>query len=162
VTGGFLVTRVPLKRVLLFLGVLVSSSLISAAIASATASSGMVYDSTLGYQTYLAAYPCREAVIADVADNKGYARTATSTTCGTGKVVSAGFLGVHISAFRDGSFCTFAEQTSASATDTYGLGGHLCSDPAGLQAFYTYAYGLFWNGGGYNYGSNQLSPTQYY
>jgi hypothetical protein len=126
--------------------------------ALATASSGRIYKGTNG-----GVATCTEAVIRDVADNAGYTTTWDYTSCTTAHALSAGWLGAYASGYRDGAYCANTGWAySSTLTHSFGVGAHLCSNPAGSQAFNTIAISKKWTGTGYLTYSSTASPSQNY
>jgi hypothetical protein len=148
-----------MRRWALVLGGLIVVAVVwSGAFALATATSGRVYKSTIAGTRI-----CTEAVIADVADNKGYT-TTWSSTCSSTNSKPPGYLGVRIRGVRDGGFCSSwtGWAVNASTTWSMGLGGYLCTNPGGTQEFQTYAESKFWYSSGYIHFTQTVSPSQNY
>lgn len=104
---------------------------------------------------------CDEAVILPGADNRGYVTVWNQNTCTSAKNVPAGNMGVRIRAWRGGAACsswTVYAHNSASA-HLQGIGGFLCSNPAGLQNFQTQSQIHLWAGANYTDLGSIFSPA---
>ncbi len=148
-----------MRWVALALGGLIAVAVLwSGTFALATATSGRVYKGNVAGTRV-----CTEAVIADVADNKGYT-TTWSSTCSSTNSKPPGYLGVRIRGVRDGGLCSSwtGWAVNASTTWSMGIGGHLCTNPGGTQEFQTYAESKLWYSLGYIYFTQAVSPAQNY
>jgi hypothetical protein len=86
---------------------------------------------------------CGEAQLVATRDAKSFARYATSSTCGTARNSSAGWLGAAVQLYKNGAVCGVTSwKYNASTTGTFGVGAVLCS---GSGSFQTYALSRFWN-----------------
>jgi hypothetical protein len=113
---------------------------------------------------------CVQAGMVDVARNYGqivvFSNSAQNCTAPNYSVPS-GWIGTHLDGWRSsGGVDTYCGDTgiyySTSATSAWQLWSYLCSNPSGTQSFFGYAHGVFWNGSGYTYTGNVLSPSQNY
>jgi hypothetical protein len=108
---------------------------------------------------------CKLAGIENIARNTGVATAHVPSAggCGTPKDLGAGYLGVKISGYRDGSLCgTTTWSYSSSTTDYWQIWSTLCSNPAGSQAFHTVATVRVFVGGSYVTSTTVTSPNQNY
>lgn len=84
-------------------------------------------------------YVCGRAGTVDVADHKAFVSKSSSSTGCNFISATAGTIGAQALGYKDGQFCA---QTSFpvnnSTVTSYGVGNNqLCSNPAGLQNFFT-------------------------
>lgn len=110
---------------------------------------------------------CLQGQIVDTADNRSYTESLTYTygCSGSYSSVPSGYLGANAYGYRDGTFCgSTGWYYSAVSTSLFGVGSHLCSNPAGVQTFFTNAYARHWDesGGLYVQGGPWASPSQNY
>jgi hypothetical protein len=136
----------------------------------ATASSGLIFRmiTWAGDSTYIDS--CIEAVIADVAENKAFIRSAPSPhECGPEQyTMPSGWLGAKADGYLDGAYCGTTGWTySSSDTHLFGVGAFLCANPSGSQVFHTIAWGTVWakqSNGTWIYASpmDVVSPNQNY
>lgn len=131
------------------------------AAALATATSGRIYKGSVAGVRI-----CSESVIADVVDNKGYTTAWANTNCSTAQNQPSGHLGIRIIGLMDGGFCSSwtGYAYNSSSAWSMALGGKLCSNPSGSQAFQTMAQSRKWvaSAGGYSTYSTVISPAQNY
>lgn len=122
---------------------------------SSTISVGSVYGGGKGV--------CSESVIADVADNKAYTSTYSTSYCAYALSSSSGHLGANALGYRDGAYCgSTGFLYNGSATWKFGVGSTLCSNPSGYQTFKTKADSRVWDGASYKDFLMVTSPNQTY
>jgi hypothetical protein len=89
---------------------------------------------------------CNEAQInisRGTATNVGIVRARTTTGCANAKSLRAGYLGVSIYGFRNGSVCGgIGPRYTSSATSAMTVAGSICSNPSGSQYFRTQMLGF--------------------
>lgn len=134
--------------------------------ASASATSGVVFRATTTANGGFVGN-CLESQIVDVGDNKAFVSAwGRASGCGGNLVtVPSGYFGIKAEGFRDGSYCgATAMAYNNSPTFIFGVGGFLCSNPEGSQAFATRASGEAWNETTLSYVtlSTVMSPNQSY
>lgn len=79
-------------------------------------------------------------------DFKAHTYSRTSSSCATAQSRAAGWLGVKFKALKDGVVCyTSATHYNSGTTSGISVGGKVCTDPAGTQAWSTWAYQSAWN-----------------
>ena len=122
--------------------------------------------SAWSYRTAVGAYyGCAQAPIVDVADHRAYSGRTTYSSCTLFVHSSPGYLGAQAFGYKDGAFCASTSfPVNAVTTTTFGIGSNgLCSNPAGLQNFWTCAKSKFYDGSVYlPGGSGPCSPEQSY
>lgn len=130
------------------------------------ASSGQQYRETDWVNGYGYIRSCLEAVITTTstyATNEGanYSRDNSGGVCDGAETLPAGWLGVTLDGYRDGSFCgTTNYYYSDSATAGFGVTTSLCSNPSGTQEFHTTVFGRIYMGAGYLDISGIAGPSQ--
>ncbi len=138
--------------------------------ASATASTGYIYELTTGPYGSTYADNCVNSVIADVANNNAYIESDTDPhDCNTSYAytMASGYLGANADGYKNGAYCgsTGYYYTSGAASG-FGVGQQLCSNPAGSQTFDTVATGTIWDYVSgtwqYVYTNSLTSPNQNY
>lgn len=108
-------------------------------------------------------YTCKLAGIENTAKNTGVATAHVPYSCGTPKTLGAGYLGVRVSGYRDGSYCGSTTWLySTTSTDYWQIWSYVCSNPSGLQEFHTSASIKVWGGSSYYTSSSITSPSQNY
>lgn len=140
--------------------------------ASATASSGILFLGNPVLANGQIIDGCAEAIMADVADSKAfnYAYAPVGAYCSSPQdVLPAGYLGVQVLGYRNGQFCgATALAYSPVPTSGFGIGALLCSNPSGLQSFYSRGYVQYYAGPSYPYENGYVtypgfnSPSQSY
>lgn len=142
-------------------GVLAVVLLLAPAMAHASAFSSWSYRNSVGGTSN----GCARAAIVDTTDHRAYAGRASSSACTSFVSSSPGYLGAQAWGYRSGMFCastTFPVNGTTATTFAIGNNG-LCSNPAGLQNFYTCAQTRFYSGSGYYTGPfGPCSPEQSY
>lgn len=134
-----------------------------AGIAFATATSGRIWRGSPGNSYNV----CAEAVIRDTADNVAYiiAQDLGSGCWSDNNSRPSGWLGTKAIGLRDGGYCgTTGWYYNSSSTWMFGVGSHLCSNPGGVQEFYTKADTRAWNSSTTSYVDylQITSPSQNY
>lgn len=90
---------------------------------------------------------CMEAVIADVADFRGYAYAKQPGGCTNAVNVPAGYLGVNVNGYINGNYCGQTGRFYNAVTSSYmSVGGAICGNPPGPQTFHTTAVSFFYKG----------------
>lgn len=106
---------------------------------------------------------CGQAGIVDVATNYNQGLTKQAGGCATSQVVGAGLLGSEVAGYRNGAYCgDTGIYWSTVATAAWQLWSRVCSNPAGLQTFYTYGRSWAIQSGGGVVGGYVYSPGQQY
>ena len=133
----------------------------ASSVAWATASSGFIFKGNVNGKA-----TCTEAIIADVADNKGWTYVFSAGACSTAQTVPSGHIGVRIRGWRNGGICANwgLYNYNSGTAHAIGVGGKLCSNPAGSQDFQTQANSHRWSTdcGCYFVHSLVTSPAQNY
>lgn len=112
---------------------------------------------------YTSTAMCDQSGILDTAVNYNQALSRTTTACSYIKNLPAGYLGSEVGGWRDGSFCGVSGvYYSTSTTSGWQLWATMCSDPSGLQEFWTTGWAYGWNGSDYNLSAGLTSPHQNY
>jgi hypothetical protein len=129
------------------------------------ATSGVVYKFTQTGESYGTTMICNEAQInisGGTATNVGIVRARTTTGCANAKSLRAGYLGVSIYGFRNGSVCGgIGPRYTSSATSAMTVAGSICSNPSGSQYFRTQMLGFLYRPSTGQYRSaEQYSPNQ--
>jgi len=114
---------------------------------------------------------CDQSGIVDTARNYNQAVSKYYTVAGycgpTNITLPSGYLGTQVSGYRDdgsgGVYCGISSiYYSTVATSAWQLWITLCSNPSGLQAFYSVGYPYGFDGAGYVSGRGTTSPRQSY
>lgn len=157
------------RRILCRLPVLVA--IVAAAIlgssipAYATATSGITFKGNPLLANGQTIDGCAEAVIADVVDFKSfiYSYAPVGAYCSSRQSVPAGYLGTWLTSWKNGQYCGVSETVYNSVTASgWGVGGYFCSNPAGVQGFYTRANSLYYAGPSWPYNNGYaLYPSTY-
>jgi hypothetical protein len=106
---------------------------------------------------------CDQSGILDTAVNYNQALSKTTTGCSYIKDLPAGYLGSEVGGWRDGSFCGFSGvYYSTSTTSAWQLWATMCSNPSGLQEYWTIGWAYGWNGSDYYMSAGLTSPHQNY
>ena len=117
---------------------------------------------------YAASDLCDQSGIVDTARNYNQAVSLHHLTnnyiCNQSNItLPSGYLGTQVAGYRDGTLCGFSQvYYSTVATSAWQLWITLCSNPSGLQTFYSAGWPYGWNGTGYTSGGSTTSPSQNY
>jgi hypothetical protein len=154
--------RAKLATTLIVVGVLLAHP----AVVAATAYSSLVAKANWYPPGYGQSTLCDQSGIVDTARNYNQAvsKYYTNGTCGpTNITLPSGYLGTQVSGYRGGVFCGVSSiYYSTVATSAWQLWITLCSNPSGLQAFYSVGWPFGFNGSGYTSGGGTTSPSQNY
>jgi hypothetical protein len=126
--------------------------------AYAGASSGWILGNHDGSHYY-----CVEATVTSAAYSAGYVESNNADSCGQGFTSPAGDLGMLIEEYVDGYSCgTYGYQYNDVAEAEFPLGDYVCGTAVSGYAYYTFAFGVYWNQGDGNYeeASSATSPDQ--
>lgn len=136
--------------------------------AGATATSGVVFKEEIVLNNGQHISACAEAIIADIADNRGYAYAKQPGGCATAVNVPAGYLGVNVRGYINNNYCGQTNTLyNSNSTNFFGVGAQLCGNPSGNQSFRTQAVTYFYKGPSYQYNQGYkvygtYSPYQTY
>lgn len=160
-----------IPRLHVFAAVLATAMMWSSIPAYATATSGIQFKGNPVLANGQTVDGCAEAIIADVADFKAFNNSyaPVGAYCSTSQSVPPGYLAVFVFGYRNGQYCG---QTGIAYNSTYassfGVGGFICSNPAGSQSFFSSASVGYYAGpsypynNGYAYYPPTVSPSQAY
>src|SRR5690606_35593870 len=122
--------------------------LVGATLPAIAASSGIVFRINVGTPNGQTTALCAKAETdgstnppLNISDSYSY----TTSSCTTRRTLNTGWLGVRLLAIRDGGICgTSAWYNTTSSGSRIGHGGSYCSNPAGIQEFWTYTDSRMW------------------
>jgi hypothetical protein len=159
--------------VVLVMGSVLMGALISfEGVALATATSGDVYKLTTGPYGSTYVDNCLKATITTGADNiadiYSFSDKEPSRCDGSyAYSMPGGYLGIDASGYKNGAYCgSTGYYYNSGPTSGIGVGSKICSNPFGLQTFYTVATGEVWDYyytyWHYAYTGTVASPNQNY
>lgn len=126
------------------------------------ATSGLVYRSTVdGSRVCIQAWVNTNGT--PIVMNGGEVRTYDTSggLCDGSRNRAAGWIGIRLTGYRDGVACASTPWLyTSSTTSVMSYQTNLCSDPSGVQEFYTRVDGRVYNGTGYTSIPAVYSPSQ--